>query len=49
LIVYPMTNGLVIPAGVLLGRVLLKQQGESTHRRGGLVCGMIALAILSLS
>ena len=48
LIVYPITNGLVIPAGVLLGVVLLKQ--KVNIRTGvGVACGMIALAILSLS
>lgn len=48
LIVYPITNGLVIPAGVLLGMFLLKQ--KISLRTGiGVLCGMIALAILSLS
>jgi drug/metabolite transporter (DMT)-like permease len=48
LIVYPITNGLVIPAGVLLGVLLLKQQ-VSLRTGVGVLCGMIALAILSLS
>lgn len=48
LIVYPITNGLVIPAGVLLGRILLKQR-VSVRTGVGVACGMIALAILSFS
>ncbi len=48
LIVYPITNGLVIPAGVILGMILLKQK-ISLRSGVGVLCGMIALAILSLS
>jgi drug/metabolite transporter (DMT)-like permease len=46
-IVYPITNGLVIPVGVLLGVILLKQSiGKRTAV--GVVLGMAALALLSL-
>jgi drug/metabolite transporter (DMT)-like permease len=48
LIVYPITNGLVIPAGVVLGVAILKQK-ISSLTGAGVICGMIALAILSLS
>jgi drug/metabolite transporter (DMT)-like permease len=48
LIVYPITNGLVIPAGVILGILLLKQR-ISLRVGVGVGCGMVALAILSLS
>ena len=46
-IVYPITNGLVIPIGVVLGALLLKQK---IQRRSalGVACGMAALVFLSL-
>jgi len=46
-IVYPITNGLVIPIGVVLGALLLKQR---IQRRSalGVACGMAALVFLSL-
>jgi drug/metabolite transporter (DMT)-like permease len=48
LIVYPITNGLVIPAGVILGILILKQKISSITATG-VIFGMIALAILSFS
>ena len=45
-IVYPITNGLVIPVGVLLGVVLLKQTIQK-RVAAGVVLGMVALALLS--
>jgi drug/metabolite transporter (DMT)-like permease len=46
-IVYPITNGLVIPVGVLLGVILLKQSIQKRTAMG-VVLGMAALALLSL-
>jgi len=46
-IIYPITNGLVIPVGVLLGMILLK---EKTNRSTatGVVCGVAALILFFL-
>jgi drug/metabolite transporter (DMT)-like permease len=46
-IVYPITNGLVIPIGVLLGAWLLKQH-LNLRTAVGVVMGMAALALLFL-
>lgn len=46
-VVYPITNGLVIPIGVLLGVLLLKQ-GLDGKARAGVACGMVALVCLFL-
>jgi len=46
-IVYPITNGLVIPVGVLLGVILLKQSIQK-RTAVGVILGMAALALLSL-
>jgi hypothetical protein len=48
LIVYPITNGLVIPAGVALGIMILRQK-INAQTAWGMVCGMIALVLLSFS
>jgi hypothetical protein len=47
-IVYPITNGLVIPIGVLLGALLLKQR-IAPRMLTGVVAGMVGLTLLSLS
>ena len=48
LVVYPITNGLVIPVAVLLGALLLKQ--KINFRSGlGVALGMVAMVLLSLS
>lgn len=48
LIVYPITNGLVIPMAVVLGALLLKQ--KISFRSGmGVVLGMVAMVLLSFS
>jgi drug/metabolite transporter (DMT)-like permease len=46
-VVYPITNGLVIPVGVLLGLLLLKQKIQ--RRTGiGVAFGMAGLVFLFL-
>jgi len=48
LVVYPITNGLVIPVAVVLGALLLKQ--KISFRSGvGVVLGMVAMVLLSFS
>jgi len=47
LIVYPITNGLVIPVGVILGALILKQR-FSMRSKIGVALGMGAMALLSL-
>jgi len=48
LVVYPITNGLVIPVAVVLGALLLKQ--KVSFRSGmGVALGMVAMALLSFS
>ena len=48
LVVYPITNGLVIPVAVVLGALLLKQ--KISFRSGmGVALGMIAMVLLSFS
>jgi drug/metabolite transporter (DMT)-like permease len=46
-IVYPITNGLVIPVGVLLGVLILRQQIDR-RTRWGVVAGMAALTLMFL-
>jgi hypothetical protein len=46
-IVYPITNGLVIPVGVILGVLILKQKVD-TRSRWGVVAGMAGLVLLFL-
>jgi drug/metabolite transporter (DMT)-like permease len=48
LVVYPITNGLVIPVAVILGALLLKQK-ISARSGMGVVLGMIAMVLLSFS
>lgn len=47
LIVYPITNGLVIPIGVILGALILKQK-FSLRSKIGVALGMVAMALLSM-
>ena len=47
LIVYPITNGLVIPVGVILGALILKQK-FSLRSKIGVALGMAAMALLSM-
>jgi drug/metabolite transporter (DMT)-like permease len=47
-IVYPITNGFVIPLGVVLGAVILKQVIDG-RRKLGVALGMAGLVLLSLS
>jgi drug/metabolite transporter (DMT)-like permease len=48
LMVYPITNGLVIPVAVILGAVLLKQ--KISFRSGmGVALGMVTMVLLSFS
>ena len=46
-IVYPITNGLVIPIGVLLGVLMLRQQIQQ-RTVIGVLCGMVGLVFLFL-
>ena len=46
-IVYPITNGLVIPVGVLLGVLILRQRIDR-RTRWGVVAGMAALTLMFL-
>ena len=46
-IVYPITNGLVIPTGVVLGAIILKQQ-VSVRTAVGVGVGIVALVCLFL-
>lgn len=46
LIVYPITNGLVIPIGVVIGSLILRQK-ITTRSRWGIGCGAIAMVFLS--
>lgn len=46
-IVYPITNGFVIPLGVILGALILRQS-FSTRNKIGVALGMAGLAMLSL-
>jgi drug/metabolite transporter (DMT)-like permease len=48
LVVYPITNGLIIPVAVVLGALLLKQK-ISLRSGTGVVLGMVAMALLSFS
>jgi drug/metabolite transporter (DMT)-like permease len=47
-IVYPITNGFVIPLGVVLGALILKQVIDG-RRKLGVALGMAGLVLLSLS
>lgn len=47
-IVYPITNGLVIPIGVVLGVLILKQKID-TRSRWGVAAGMTGLILLFVS
>ena len=44
---YPITNGLVIPIGVILGALILKQK-FSLRSKLGVALGMAAMALLSM-
>jgi hypothetical protein len=46
-VVYPITNGLVIPVGVILGMLLLKQR-LSRATQWGVLSGMAALVLFFL-
>jgi multidrug transporter EmrE-like cation transporter len=47
LVVYPITNGLVIPLGVILGAFILKQR-FSPRSKIGVALGMAAMVLLSM-
>ena len=47
-VVYPITNGLPIAMGVIIGRVVLKQKVTS-RAAWGIVCGSSAMVLLSWS
>ena len=45
MVVYPITNGLPIAMGVIIGRVVLKQKVTS-RAAWGIVCGSSAMVLL---
>lgn len=47
LVVYPITNGLTIVTGVLIGSLVLHQK-VATREKWGMACGVVAMALLSL-
>jgi drug/metabolite transporter (DMT)-like permease len=47
LVVYPITNGLVIPIGVILGALILKEKFSASSKIG-VALGMAAMALLSM-
>jgi hypothetical protein len=48
LIVYPITNGLTIALGVVIGSLVLKQK-VSSRSAWGVACGSVAMIFLSWS
>jgi drug/metabolite transporter (DMT)-like permease len=46
LIVYPITNGLPIVMGIVIGSVVLRQM-ITTREKWGIACGVVAMALLS--
>jgi multidrug transporter EmrE-like cation transporter len=46
LIVYPITNGLPIVTGVVIGSFVLRQM-VTTREKWGIACGVVAMALLS--